>query len=874
MTREELIREVKTNFWFNSENKKGINSKKLKAKEYEHIFELLKELTPFLEDNTSIKERFFCIENNITERQICNSPYCNNTVNLKYGGYADFCSADCYTKNKKVPFYERRAWFEEEETGNLTNEEVKEYFLKYYNKGRLDSGKVNGLGLLPESKPYANYLLQHTNFLDSHCEVRERIYCLVNEIEEKMRCKYCNKPLKFHKGGYKDYCNSTCRGNEKREEVESTWYKDNNYQCYPHKLSLEEFLSLSSKDRGHYKMKVLAFYRNKLKKIKNLDTGLSNEHWKDPIKKNLALEKRRSTSLERFGVENVSKSEAIQSKIKATNQDRYGVDNPAKSEVIKEKSKITSLKRYGVAYPTQCEKVRKKTELTNLERYGVTTPFQNDECKEKAKKTNIEKYGATHHLKTEGGREAHRRSVQDKYGVNNVFKDEKVREKIRKTNQSRYGFEVPSKNKDISLKGHLTKKANGSYGTSKEEESIGALLIHFFGKEDIVFQKIDRVRYPFACDFYIKSLDMFVEYNGFWHHGGKAFNPKDQKDLDIVNYWGVKNSSNYNSAIRVWTHSDPEKRSTAKDNNLRWLEIFPSSISDSLTIDNISTQIHRAVEGLSTESNNEVLQGEFKRISTLNKDYSSLPSHCNKIILNYNPHFYEKENEIYKTDPILRRRLIENRIKYLDKPEYDLTDMDLLRGFKISRIHYGFSFHSPFWIKRFTREYNPTKIYDPFGGWGHRLLGSLDNPYIYNDIDERSVEGCKRITHDFGLANKSFYNKDATKFTPKEEYDCVFTCPPYFTDEMYENYNYDGNEISHWIDTFWKPSVDNFIKDSVDLIGVVMSKKYTEYIITPILEKGFDLEFRINVGFKETQDYIYNKKREGKEELLVFKRSI
>ena len=34
-------------------------------------------------------------------------------------------------------------------------------------------------------------------------------------------------------------------------------------------------------------------------------------------------------------------------------------------------------------------------------------------------------------------------------------------------------------------------------------------------------------------------------------------------------------------------------------------------------------------------------------------------------------------------------------------------------------------------------------------------------------------------------AEKSFYNKDASKFIPEEEYEAVFTCPPYYNIEIY-----------------------------------------------------------------------------------------
>ena len=36
---------------------------------------------------------------------------------------------------------------------------------------------------------------------------------------------------------------------------------------------------------------------------------------------------------------------------------------------------------------------------------------------------------------------------------------------------------------------------------------------------EVIGNKYDR--YPFACDFYISSLDLFIECNYHWTHGGK-----------------------------------------------------------------------------------------------------------------------------------------------------------------------------------------------------------------------------------------------------------------------------------------------------------------------------------------------------------------
>ena len=90
-------------------------------------------------------------------------------------------------------------------------------------------------------------------------------------------------------------------------------------------------------------------------------------------------------------------------------------------------------------------------------------------------------------------------------------------------------------------------------------------------------------RYPFECDFYIPSLDLFIEINFHWTHGFHPYNPQDPKDLETVKAWEVKAKELnfkgkpkylYKKALEIWTERDVYKRETAKSNYLNYLEFF------------------------------------------------------------------------------------------------------------------------------------------------------------------------------------------------------------------------------------------------------------------------------------------------------------
>lgn len=118
-------------------------------------------------------------------------------------------------------------------------------------------------------------------------------------------------------------------------------------------------------------------------------------------------------------------------------------------------------------------------------------------------------------------------------------------------------------------------KQNGTYGTSKPEENYYMELINKYGENNVIRQYSDE-RYPFNCDFYIPSEDLFIEINKHWTHGGKPFDKLDLKDVSKLKNWEEKAeiSQFYKNAIYVWTDLDVRKQKCAKENNLNYKVIY------------------------------------------------------------------------------------------------------------------------------------------------------------------------------------------------------------------------------------------------------------------------------------------------------------
>lgn len=122
-----------------------------------------------------------------------------------------------------------------------------------------------------------------------------------------------------------------------------------------------------------------------------------------------------------------------------------------------------------------------------------------------------------------------------------------------------------------------TMRKNKTSNTSKLEDKFYADLCFQFGEENIIRHYSDS-RYPFDCDFYIPSLDMFIEINGTWTHGYEPFDPLNEKHIMILEKWKKKDTSYYNNAIYNWTKRDPLKLKTFRDNKLNFKIIYPNDL--------------------------------------------------------------------------------------------------------------------------------------------------------------------------------------------------------------------------------------------------------------------------------------------------------
>lgn len=259
-------------------------------------------------------------------------------------------------------------------------------------------------------------------------------------------------------------------------------------------------------------------------------------------KSTLWKEKVKQTCIDKYGVENPMLVDKFKEKLKNTCLEKYGVTNGGGSKQSIEKIKATLKERYGVEHIYKLEYFKYKYKQTCLKKYGVTNSFASKEVVEKIKQTCLEKYGNTNITRTKH------------YKQNNIKK---------------YGVENPMQCESVKLKQIESKRKNHTFNTSSTEEKTYLILKEKY--PDIIRQYHSR-EYPFACDFYIPSKDLYIECNYHWTHGGHPYNKKN--DREKLEYWKSKGTKYYNNAIHTWTVLDVKKRQIVKENNLNYIEVW------------------------------------------------------------------------------------------------------------------------------------------------------------------------------------------------------------------------------------------------------------------------------------------------------------
>jgi hypothetical protein len=237
--------------------------------------------------------------------------------------------------------------------------------------------------------------------------VRERVFCIINNITEVQTCGNCNKPTVFVNGYYQPYCSRKC-GNSCVDKLEGMKFtilnKTDDEKERIKEKSKQTILNKSDSEMQRIKEKAKLTNLNKTteEKEKIREKAKQTSLTRHGVEHYTNKEKMKDTNLERYGVEYPSQSKEIQLKIQQTNTERYGVCYPLECPDILEKTRNSLMISYGVCFPGNAITIQDKTKTTMIKNHGVANPAQSQKLRAKWKRNNAIKrgveYPTQHHI--------------------------------------------------------------------------------------------------------------------------------------------------------------------------------------------------------------------------------------------------------------------------------------------------------------------------------------------------------------------------------------------------------------------------------------------------------------------------------------------
>ena len=268
------------------------------------------------------------------------------------------------------------------------------------------------------------------------------------------------------------------------------------------------------------------------------------------------LKKMQDTCERNNGVKNPYQKSNVRQKVKEFFQDKEKVKQRSL------KAEATFYKNHGCKHNWASKDPKLNGRATCKERYGNEEIFKTEHFKKVAGDTNERNYGV--------------RSYSQSQEYRDLYKNKEwVKKKEKKksdTIKERYDCDNTNQIPGVKEKRYNTMKKNGTLGSQRSKIEVICFDLLKIKFPDAKHTYRDKERYPFNCDAYIPSKDLFIEFHFDWTHGYEPFDQNNLKLMNKLNSWKekAKTSKYYKKAISTWTDLDIRKLETFINNKLNY----------------------------------------------------------------------------------------------------------------------------------------------------------------------------------------------------------------------------------------------------------------------------------------------------------------
>lgn len=660
--------------------------------------------------------------------------------------------------------------------------------IRYYKDGNLSDRQL--ITYIKNSKEYSDEIIKRTSFLDEYepYDIIERLYYIVNDLTEIVKCKYCERKATWYKRGLKEGYRDICDSKECRSKQLTDVHNGKT--------------AISDKRNAEFI------------EWQNSVTEVNDEIIKENIRYDRFIPMITNPVILDYLNNRYKDSDSIEETLKRI---ELGIEEKPKCALPGCNNPVTFIGRKRAmfsmfccqAHSAQSEETRKKCKETNKEHWGTENVYDS------------EKY---------------RQKMLNEFGVEYLWQRDDIKEKRKVTCLKKFGTDKILSIPEMREKSYESLIKNGRCQKSGREDEVA----EYIASLGYSVERHKRTKkFPFNADMYLPEYNLYIEYQGSqFHNTYSYFGTKEDKQLlkeyikrsEELKKEENRDNTQYDNMIYVWSDLDVRKRVYAQENHILYFEIYKQP-----KLEYIKQQLDFLLCCINKTNVFNILEDAlYKEFNYFKNAYTDELAegvgYQHLIIKQFQcTEFFKNEMEIFATQPNTRRKLIQNRCKYLNKKEWELTPNDILTGFKKSGIWYGYSHFNPLWTNWFVHKYNIRTVYDPCGGWGHHMLGMLScEKIIYNDINSNVCGNIQEIKEFFKIDNLEIHNNDASVYIP-ETVDAFFMCPPYFniekysSDSVFETKN-DYRKFIQSIVNIWKES-------SAKIFGIIIREDlYSEYI--------------------------------------------